>query len=106
MDQSAIDDHAYIKPMNLSVEEIAVLCDRFEKGNIPLHGTFASLSAEMVSTSSSGRTWRVDTRQLAEKLARSDALQRMALNRAIARFWEHYPAEDPAAAMRAAGFID
>lgn len=106
MDESAIDDRALIRAMNFSVEEVAVLCDRFEEEKIPLHGTFGALAAEMTSTTSSGRTWRVDTRQLAEKLGQSGPDQRGALNRAIARFWEHYPAEDPGSAMRAAGFID
>lgn len=83
-----------------------MLCDRFENEGIPLWGSLLATEHEAVSTSQSGRTWRVDIRHLAEKLTQSDPDQRKALNRAIARFWEHYPAEDPAAAMRAAGFID
>lgn len=106
MDQPAVDDRAIIRALRLSVEEIAMLCDRFENEGIPLHGELMATEREAVSTSHSGRTWRVDIKALAEKLTRSDPDQRKALNRAIARFWEHYPAEDPGAAMRAAGFLD
>ena len=103
----AIDqDRAVIKPLSLNPAEIALLCARFRDEGIPLNAPmFMSLTSEEVHNDSKGTQWRVDSRELARKLTATNFEERRALTRAIFRFWQQYPAVDPANAMRTSGLI-
>ncbi|HJU11291.1 MAG TPA: hypothetical protein VJ728_10460 [Candidatus Binataceae bacterium] len=99
-------DRAIIKGLNLSRPEITFLCVCFEGEGIPSNAPFfLSLTNQAEHEDSRGIHWRVNTKTLAQKLSNTDLQQRHALNRAIFRFWEHYPAAPPADAMYAAGLI-
>lgn len=99
-------ERAIIKTLNLEPPEIAMLCARFQDEGISFSAPlFLSLTAEAVCNDSSGRQWRVDTKELARKLTATGLEERRALTRAIFRFWEQYPNTPPADAMRIAGLI-
>jgi hypothetical protein len=99
-------DRTIIKALNLDPAELALVCARFQDEGIPLSAPFfLSLNEEAVHNDSRGIHWRVDTKTLAEKLSAVGPEARRALNRAIFRFWEQYPAARPADAMFTAGLI-
>ena len=99
-------DRAVVKSLNLAPSEIALLCAHFQDQGILFHAPFfLSMSDEAVHVDSKGTTWRVDTKELARKLSATGLEERRALTRGIFRFWDRYPREDPALAMRMSGLI-
>jgi len=99
-------DRTIIKGLKLDPAELALLCARFQDEGIPLAAPLIlSLNDEAVHNDSRGIHWRVDTKILAQKISGASPEVRRALNRAIFRFWEQYPAARPADAMYTAGLM-
>jgi hypothetical protein len=98
-------DREMLKPLALTVPEVAYLCSAFRDAEVQLQGPFASLEGSLTHTDAHGRSWQVDTKDLVRRLNDANPDQRCALSRAVSRFWENYPTQDPGAAMRAAGFL-